>query len=193
MKGGNQTIIEWCLANGATSTQYATALIEAAQAAGATASDVNTAVQEMLVAAGYTGSLSDMWEQFLAAGMPAPGGGAASYDMTVGSFSSLRGYDGQTYMFGSMSSTDFDDLGSTITINKLYAAISDEMYFYVSVGGDRTGQTVELATAGFNGGSPIILNGLAGGYFQSGTETGLNAYYNSELGNTITLTLERTA
>jgi hypothetical protein len=193
MKGGNQTIIEWCLANGATSTQFNTALMEVCVAAGTTQPALPDALYELLTAQGYTGSLADMWAQHVAAGLPDLGGGATAYDLTVGSFSSLRGYDGVTYMFGSLSSTDFDDLGSTITIQKVYAAISDQMYLYLSVGGDRTGQTVEFATAGFNGGTPIVLTGQAGGHFQSGTETGLNAYLDSELGNTIAITLERTA
>lgn len=182
MKGGNQTIIDWCLANGATSTQYATALIEAAQAAGATAADVNTAVQEMLVAAGYTGSLADMWEQFLAAGMPPVGGAGYTATMNVGSFSSIRGYDAVTYMIGSLSETTFDDM----TITRWYV-VGDSVYIYTTPA-DNTGESLSVTMGTF--GTPITVNGGAT-YWSSAVITGLSTYMNGVAGTDIEVTIER--
>lgn len=72
----NEMMIDWAQANGATSDQENTAIVEALLASTATSSNPNTAWREVLISLGYTGALPNMLQQFWSDGgnLPIPSG-----------------------------------------------------------------------------------------------------------------------
>jgi hypothetical protein len=60
----NDMLLAWAQANGATSNQLNSALLELLLLSGATSNDLNDAWYEALIFAGFTGSRNDMETQF---------------------------------------------------------------------------------------------------------------------------------
>ena len=183
MAAKNEEIIAACIATGATSTQYNTALMEFAVAAGATATALPDALNEAFGLLGYTGTLNERFNQWAAAGYPAPGGGYA-YSWTIGQ-------SGTTYGFLSGS---YGDLTPTTAphsdpdpITALRVDASN--FVYLAVAGSHSGTNVYMVVEGFNDDSTrAVLVGSTAQWLGISI-TGLNTYLAGQIGNTLGVNL----
>lgn len=187
MAAKNQEIIAAAIAEGATSTQYNTALMEFAIANGATAGQaLPDALDTAFTSIGYTGTLQDKFNQWAAAGYPgaAP---AYTYQLTVASMAGPY-YGYENGVGGALDPTTAPH-SDPDPITRMRADSAN--YFYVGVLGSHAGQSLWLEIEGFNDASTAVsMFGDVNQWYV--TTAGLTTFMSGQVGNTIGVNLHET-
>ena len=188
----NEDTIAICLANGATSTQYNTALMQMSIAQGSTLQQVQDQIKEVLAAAGYTGTPQEQWDAWIA---DTGGSFGPAYDHTFlvkNFFTSFYGFNVGAGHSGNIDPTTFTFESTPYTITALETSNTSTVNITWSVG--PPAGTYEVSLGGHSD-NPIICTSIGGTSWTvaAGQKAAIYNYLSTLADQTINLFIEKVA